>query len=184
MGTERDAAVDRLLDERNIYQCLVRMSRGSDRCDEELFLSSAHPDAIMAAGPFVGNPQEMYNWSSRFQREAYTATFHNLLNHHCEIVGDTAHTETYYIFAGCMGGSKNLLAGGRYVDRFERRGDVWGLMMRNNYVEWTSIVDAMASPLGEIPGLHLNGMPTQDRTDPSYERPLTNRRLRNPMTGD
>jgi hypothetical protein len=95
---------------------------------------------------------------------------------HCEIEGDDAHAETYYFFVGCMAGETNLLAGGRYIDRFERRQGRWGMVMRNNFVEWTSTAPALGSPLGEIPDLHMNGMPARDRSDASYIRPLVNKR--------
>ena len=181
MANESTTTLELLIAERDIYNCLVRMSRASDRFDKDLFLSAFHSDAVIAAGPFVGGPEELYDWSSRFQKKTYTATFHKLLNQYCEIDGDTAHAETYYLFVGCLGSETNLLAGGRYVDRFERRAGVWGLVMRNNFVEWTSIVPAMASPLGEVPGLDLNGVPSHDRSDPSYQRPLINRRARNTL---
>jgi hypothetical protein len=179
VASERDTQIDRMLDERGIHQCLVRISRGSDRCDRELFLSAFHNDAVIAAGPFVGGPEELYDWSSRFQKEAYTQTFHKLLNQYCDVDGEVAHSETYYLFVGCLRDKTNLLAGGRYVDRFERREGLWRLAMRNTFVEWTSVVPAMDSPLGEIPDLPLNGLPSQDRNDPSYVRPLVNRRARN-----
>ena len=51
--------------------------------------------------------------------------------------------------------------------------------LRNNFIEWTSMVPAMPSPLGEIADLHLNGLPAQNRSDPSYQRPLVNRRTLN-----
>jgi hypothetical protein len=172
-----------MLDERAIRQCLVRMSRGSDRFDRELFLTAFHRDAVIAAGPFVGGPEELYDWSARFQRETYSATFHKLLNQYCEVEGDTAHAETYYLFVGCLRNKTNLLAGGRYVDRFERREGAWGLVVRNNFVEWTSTVPAVDSPLGEIADLHLNGVPSQDLNDPSYVRPLVNRRALNNLAG-
>ena len=183
MANEREARLDRLLDEREIHQCLVRMSRGSDRFDRDLFLSAFHADAIIAAGPFVGGPEELYDWSAGFQQETYTDTFHQLLNHHCDLDGDTAHTETYYLFVGCLGEETNLLAGGRYIDRFERRAGVWGLVMRNNFVEWTSPVPAQASPLGAVADLERNGLPSHDRSDPSYSRPLVNRRQRSDLSG-
>jgi hypothetical protein len=180
MASDTAATLELLIAERDIHACLVRMSRGSDRFDRDLFLSAFHTDAIIAAGPFVGSPVELYEWSCRFQTETYTTTFHKLLNHHCEIDGDTAHCETYFFFVGCLlGGESNLLAGGRYTDRFERRAGKWGMVMRNNFVEWTSVVPAMASPLGEIADLECNGVPSHDRTDPSYARPLVNRRLLN-----
>lgn len=176
--TARDARLDALLDRQDIFDCLLRMSRGSDRFDRELFLSSCHPDAVLAAGPFVGSPEELYDWSSQLQKANYRLTMHKLLNFTCDIDGDTAHGETYYLFVGAVGEDTNLVAGGRYVDRFERRDGVWGIVLRNNFIEWTSALPAMANPLGEIPDLHLNGLPAQDRGDPSYLRPLVNRRER------
>ncbi len=174
---DRQAKLDALLDKQEIYECLVRQSRGTDRGDRELFLSGFHADSVVTAGPFVGSPADLYDWAAKFQADMYTATFHKLHQMSCDIEGDTAHAETYYLFVGCLtGGESNLLAGGRYVDRFERRGGVWGMIMRNNYVEWTSVVPAMASPLGDIPGLELNGMPARDRHDASYLRPLVNKR--------
>jgi hypothetical protein len=173
----REARLDALLDKDAIFDCLVRMSRGSDRFDRDLFLSSCHPDAVLAAGPFVGGREELYDWSAELARN-YRTTMHKLMQFTCDIDGDVAHAETYYLFVGCLGEETNLLAGGRYVDRFERRGGVWGLVLRNNFIEWTSAVPAAASPLGNIPDLHLNGLPAHDRSDPSYTRPLVNRRER------
>lgn len=177
IAPDKLARLDELLDKQDIYECLVRMSRGSDRADKDLFLSAFHTDAVIAAGPFVGGPSELYDWSAALQAANYTATFHKLLQQSCDITDDTAHAETYYIFVGCIGSETNLLAGGRYIDCFEKRGGVWGLVMRNNFVEWTSAVPAMTNPLGEIIGLELNGVPSHDRNDPSYSRPLANKRM-------
>lgn len=179
MANDRESRLDRMLDRQDILDCLIRMARGADRFDRELFLSGMHKDAITSAGPFVGGPEELYEWSHALQETTYTATFHQLLNHTVDFDGDTAHAETYYLFVGCIDTETNLLAGGRYIDRFERRDGVWGLVMRNNYVEWTSAVPAMPSPLGEIPDLQLNGLPARGKEDPSYQRPLVNRRKLN-----
>ncbi len=172
---DRQAKLDALLDKQEIYECLVRQSRGTDRCDKELFLSGFHADSVVTAGPFVGKPADLYDWAAAFQADMYTTTLHKLHQMTCDISGDEAHAETYYFFVGCMG-ENNLLAGGRYIDRFERRDGKWGMVMRNNFVEWTSMVPAMGSPLGEIPGLELNGVPARDGGDASYIRPLVNKR--------
>ena len=176
MNADKQARMDAMLDKHEIYQCLVRMSRGADRDDREMFLSGFHADSVVTAGPFVGSPSDLYDWAAKFQAEMYTATFHKLHQMHCDIQGDDAHAETYYLFVGCMAGETNLLAGGRYIDRFERRDGRWGMVMRNNFVEWTSTVPAVGSPLGEIPDLAMNGMPARDRGDASYIRPLVNKR--------
>jgi SnoaL-like domain len=175
--SDKQARIDAMLDKHEIYECLVAMSRGTDRADRELFLSGFHLDSTVTAGPFVGSPADLYDWAAKFQAELYSATFHKLHQMSCDIQGDDAHAETYYFFVGCLaGGETNLLAGGRYVDRFERRGGRWGMTMRNNYVEWTSTLPALGSPLGEIADLHLNGMPARDGSDASYIRPLVNKR--------
>jgi hypothetical protein len=177
---DRQQRMEQLLDRQDIVDCLTRTSRAADRFDRELFLSGYHSDAIVAAGPFVGGPEELYDWSLQLQEQAYTTTFHNLLNHSIDLDGDTAHVETYYLFVGCLaGGESNLIAGGRYIDRFEKRDGAWGMVMRNNFVEWTSVVPAMASPIGEVADAHLNGLPSRGRDDASYQRPLVNRRARN-----
>lgn len=182
MAGNRGNRLDRILDRQEIIDCLTRMARGADRFDKELFLSGMHKDAITSAGPFVGGPEELYEWARKLQEKTYTTTLHQLLNHTIDIEGDTAHVETYYFFVGCLGAETNLLAGGRYIDRLEKRDGVWGVAMRNNYVEWTSAVPAMGSPLGEIPDLPLNGLPSRSKDDPSYQRPLVNRRNLN-ITG-
>lgn len=169
--------LEAMLDKQDIYECLVRQSRGADRGDKALFLSGFHQDSVVTAGPFVGCPADLFDWASKFQADMYTATIHKLHQMSCDIDGDVAHAETYYFFVGCLaGGETNLLAGGRYVDRFERRGGVWGMVMRNNFVEWTSTLPATANPLGEIPGLELNGVVARDGSDASYIRPLVNKR--------
>jgi hypothetical protein len=171
------ARLEDMLAKQDIYECLVRQSRGTDRGDKALFLSGFHEDSVVTAGPFVGSPADLFDWAAKFQAEMYTATCHQLHQMSCEIDGDLAHTETYYLFIGCLaGGETNLLAGGRYIDRFERREGRWGMVMRNNFVEWTSTLPAIGSPLGEIPGLELNGMPARDSSDASYIRPLVNNR--------
>jgi len=175
-AADNASRLQELLDKQDIHECLLRMSRGSDRYDRTLFLSGFHADATVAAGPYVGDPAGLYDWSSAFQQGMYARTFHKILNHLCDLDGDQAHAETYYLFVGCLIGGDNLLAGGRYVDRFERRDGRWGLVMRNNFVEWTTTTPALESPLGEIPDLHLNGLPAFDRSDPSYQRPLVNKR--------
>lgn len=96
MDADRLAQMDLLLDRQDILDCLTRFSRGMDRFDRDVFLSAFHPDAVVAAGDFVGHPMDVYDWATAMHERGQVATHHNLLNHTCEIDGDTAHTETYY----------------------------------------------------------------------------------------
>jgi hypothetical protein len=173
------ARLRQLLDRQDILDCLIRFSRAMDRFDRELFLSAFHPDAIISAGEFVGDPDNLYAWARDLHEQGQSATHHNLLNHTCDIDGDSAHTETYYLFVGRNRDETNWMAGGRYIDRLQRRDGAWRIAMRTNAIEWSGVVPTMAIPFADVADMKLNGVAARSREDLSYLRPLTNRRQRN-----
>ena len=75
--------------------------------------------------------------------QGQVATHHNLLNYTCDIERDTAHTETYYLFVGRNRDATNWIAGGRYIDRLERRDGAWRIALRTNAIEWSGMVPTM-----------------------------------------
>lgn len=176
MDADRLTRLERLLDRQDITDCLARFSRGMDRFDKELFLSAFHPDAVMAAGNFVGGPAELYAWARDMHEQGQIATQHNLLNNTCDIDGDTAHSETYYLFAARNRDNSNWIAGGRYFDRLERRAGAWRIAVRTNTIEWSGTAVTMPIPFADVPDIADNGLAARDRSDPSYQRPLINRR--------
>src|SRR5882757_2984706 len=173
------ARLEHLLDRQDILDCLVRFCRGMDRFDRELFLSAFHGDAIIAAGPFVGGPEKLFDWASQLHQQGQLSTLHYMLNHSCEIEGDVAHTETYYLFTGRNRDDTNWTAGGRYIDRVERRDGAWRIAFRSNAIEWSGMVPTMPIPFLDVPDVHRNGVPSRAKDDPSYRRPLTNSRKMN-----
>jgi hypothetical protein len=174
--TEKLARLEHQLERQDILDCLIRFSRGMDRFDRELFLSAFHSDAVIAAGEFVGNPVALYDWASKLHEQGQSSTHHNLLNHTCDIDGDLAHTETYYLFVGRNRDETNWIAGGRYIDRLERRVGEWKIALRTNAIEWSGMVPTMPIPFAGVPDINLNGAPSRSKADPSYRRPLTNSR--------
>lgn len=179
MDADRLARLDLLLDRQDILDCLIRFSRGMDRFDRELFLSAFHPDAEIAAGSYVGGPVTLYEWASSLHEQGQVATHHNLLNVSCDIDGDIAHAETYYLFVGRNRDESNWVAGGRYLDRLEKRAGAWRIACRNNVIEWSGMVPTMALPFADVPDISGNGVPVRSRDDPSYRRPLVNQRRKN-----
>lgn len=167
-----------LLARQDILDCLIRFSRGMDRFDWELFLSAFHPDAIISAGEFVGGPEELYTWARDLHEQGQSATHHNLLNHSCELDGDIAHTETYYLFVGRNRDATNWLAGGRYIDRLQRRDGEWKIVLRTNAIEWSGVVPTAVIPFAGAADSQLNGVAARSTDDLSYLRPLVNRRER------
>ena len=175
---DRNARIDALLDKAEILDCLTRFCRGSDRRDRALFIACCHPDAIISVGPFVGSAAELYDWSDGMAA-TNNGTMHNLLNFTCDLDGDSAHSETYYFFTQRNLDGSNVLAGGRYIDRFERRDGEWKLLVRNNFIEWSSVVAGLDNPLNQVADLLANGTPSRGPDDISYTRPLVNVRARN-----
>ncbi|WP_373082951.1 nuclear transport factor 2 family protein [Zhongshania sp.] len=175
-GAEQAARLMQLLHRQDIHDCLLGFSRAMDRFDRDLFLASFHPDAIISAGEFVGGPVELYDWASAMHEVGQSATQHNLLNHTCDIDGDVAHTETYYLFVGRNRDDSNWIAGGRYIDRFERRNNEWKIAFRSNAIEWSGMAPTLPIPFADVVDLHLNGSPSRSKDDPSYLRPLLNQR--------
>ncbi len=176
MAADREARLDALLDEAEIRACLTRFSRGMDRFDKPLYLSAFHADATIAAGPFVGSAEACYDWAVPMHAGGQFATHHNLLNFSIDIKGETSHVETYYLFVGRNRDDSNWMAGGRYLDRLERRDGAWKIALRTNLIEWSGMAPSTPLPFADIPDLHANGAPARSPADPSYQRPLTNRR--------
>jgi hypothetical protein len=178
--------VQELHDRQAIRDCIGRYARGVDRFDRELILSAFHPDAIDEHGKFVGNPQEFVEWALDQHANAHLCHQHCLLNHSCELDGDAAHAETYFMFVSMNRQGKPLtMGGGRYVDRLERRNGVWGIVNRVCLRDWSMMderpdIDDLSSftstraLLSEEMRAFMNGGPgaKRDRSDPSYQRPL------------
>lgn len=176
ISPERLARLDAQLDRLEIQECLTRFSRGMDRFDRDCYLSAFWPDATMAAGPFVGSPAECWDWAVPMHEGGQVLTHHGLLNMTIEVDGDSAHAETYYLFVARNRDESVWQAGGRYIDRLERRNGEWRVAMRANVIEWSVVPPAMPLPFGDVPGIELNGTSRRDAEDISYRRPLTNRR--------
>ena len=181
------ARVNELWDREQIRQCLHRYSRGVDRFDREMILSAFHPDCLDEHGKFVGLPEEFVDWALGQHGAAHLSHQHCLLNHSCELDGDTAHAETYFMFV-CMNrkGTKPVtMGGGRYVDRLEKRDGAWRIAARVTLRDWALTddfpdMDDLSSftstrallSAAERAFMNAGRGPARDRSDPSYDRPL------------
>jgi len=183
MDTKQIARLEKLADRQDIVDCLTRFCRGMDRFDRDLFLSAFHPDAVIAAGSYVGGPVELYDWAQPMHEQGQIATQHTMLNTTVDIDGDTAHSEAYYIFSGRNRDDSNWIAGGRYIDRLERRTGEWRIALRTNVIEWSGMLPTMPIPFADVPDIFGNGAPSRSKHDPSYQRPLVNKRKPNMPKG-
>jgi hypothetical protein len=184
---ELAAKVTELCDREAIRECLRRYARGIDRFDRALILSAFHPDCLDEHGKFVGLPEEFVEWALGQHGRAHLSHQHCLLNHSCELDGSTAHAETYFMFV-CMNrtGKPVTIGGGRYVDRLEKRAGEWRIAARVTLRDW-SMTDEIPD-IGDLSSftstralltvaerafMNAGRGPARDRSDPSYDRPLT-----------
>ncbi len=179
MASDRERRLDELLDKQDIMECLARFSRGMDRFDRDIYLSAFWEDAEMAAGPFVGSAADCWDWALPMHEAGQILTHHALLQTTIDLDGEEAHTETYYQFVGRNRDESIWIAGGRYVDRLEKRKGEWRIALRTNVIEWCTLPPILPVPFADVPDIAVNGVSSRSKDDPSYQRPLVNRRAPN-----
>ena len=168
------AALQQLIDRQQIHDCITRYCSGVDRFDREMLLSVYHPDALDDHGAFVGSPIEFVDWALAYHAKYQHTHKHYVLNHRCELDGDSAHTETYWLFSGVnRQGPGGTIHGGRYLDRFEKRDGTWAIAARKCIIEWGGALTDIPMPPEALAAYAATGVASRDRDDPSYQRPLT-----------
>lgn len=158
--------VDELTDKQEIYEVVLRYCRGVDRLDLELVRSCYHPDGVDHHTGFSGTVDEYVTWV-RGALHRFAGTMHIVGNHHVELDGDRARSETYGTAVHWTASGEdprlNFTSGFRYVDRMERRDARWAIAERWAVREWTrSDAGRYLTKEGDGPG------PRRDRDDPVY----------------
>lgn len=162
------AKVKYLSDRQAIMDCLHRYSRGLDRLDADVLASAYHDDADDHHGGFRGRPSEFVKWADDLLRSEWDISLHVLDVNNVEVEGDTAHAETYALFAQRRIDGEGIDFGGaRYLDRLEEREGEWRIAARRLIIDWTARAESLS--FADIPEYPTG---RRDRSDPSYERPL------------
>lgn len=173
MQDQFESMIQEIHDKLKIREVMTNYCRGVDRMDREILMSCFHTDAIDDHGFVVGGPEVLWNSAHRYHCNAQSAHQHIITNHTCELDGDTAHTETYYMLAAMDAKDYSLtIAGGRYLDRLEKRDGEWRIAVRKCVVEWGG-VPTQASVAPELLAMmRENATIARDQSDASYDRPL------------
>ncbi len=141
--------------------------------------SAYHENAIDVHGSKAFTVEDFIDWAFAYH-EQQSHHQHYLTNVTIEVDGDTAHTETYYLFVGRYPNPEVplVVAGGRYVDRLERRDGRWAIATRVCTAEWRTTPESRLPDRG-IPAVVPEIVVSQERDDVSYARPLEAQLLRN-----
>lgn len=161
-----------LIDRHEIWQVLQRYGRGLDRLDRKLVRSCYFDDAIEDHGAFVGRPDDFIEWANQSTMNFITQ-HHGLMNHFCELDGNDAYAETYYVFTGVAEKPPHFQSMGRYIDHFQKRNGEWRIANRVTIIERNfDLMESSLFPVAAGPadarGAHTA---TRDRNDVSYQRP-------------
>lgn len=191
--TEADLATLHLVAARQeIEQVVRRYCRAIDRLDVELLKSVYHPDGTDSHGNFTGNAHEFAEFIVAELRETVSYGFHTITQSIIDVNDDLAAAESTYIgyhripsgwdkiasyfgetyahaaqAAGTLNQEHEYICGGRYLDRFEKRGGSWKIVRRVITNEWLQTGPALGEQHeGKIAAFNLPG--ARDRNDPLY----------------
>lgn len=119
---------------------VATIANATDRADAALMMSAMHEDAQVSLGVMDGTGSALAEALTAMIRVNMTVCFHSLGQSRFAIEGDRARGETHVTAYLATGGDTpaQTLTGGRYLDRFERRGGAWKLAERTFVQEWAT----------------------------------------------
>ncbi len=169
---ELESRLGELTDRSDIWQVLQRYGRGLDRFDRDLVKSCYWDDAIDDHDNFVGHVEEFIDWANMTSR-FFVIHHHGLMNHSCELAGDDAYCETYFLFTGVSETPPHAMSMGRYIDHFQRRNGEWRIANRVVIIEGNFELSphSLDVDIQATHGADERQPATRDRNDVSYHRP-------------
>jgi ketosteroid isomerase-like protein len=148
MTPKESALLQSLADREAIRECLYRYCRGIDRLDADALRSAYWPDGTDRHGPYNGSAQGFIDWALG-KLPGAGRMIHMIGNISIELRGDVAAVESYFqayqAERDAQGQPQATFLCGRYVDRFERRGDEWRVAARTVIYDW---LDQSPMPAG------------------------------------
>ncbi|HUH37684.1 MAG TPA: nuclear transport factor 2 family protein [Spongiibacteraceae bacterium] len=166
----QDAAIQALLDKQAIHELINAYCNAADRHDHEKMRSLYHEDAIDDHGSFFkGLAMEFIDRLPEIQKPM-KILHHNVTTVNIKLDGDRAEGEVYILAfhqVDTESGPFDLLIGGRYFDKYEKRAGVWKFAHRAVVADWANLHNPSIVNLDNpvIEGAYI-GKPGE--ADPSY----------------
>lgn len=161
---ERQKAID---DRHQIYDRLMAYTRGIDRNDGALVQDTFWPDALVDHGHSKFRGEGIGEIFEEVSKHATRGQCHWIMNIVYEFHGDQAITEAQHLYQAEAERNDvplTLTRALRYIDRWERREDVWRIFHRTVVETWNR-VDPIVERYPPNPNMYLAGT---DRNDVSY----------------
>ncbi|OYW49205.1 MAG: hypothetical protein B7Y36_12450 [Novosphingobium sp. 28-62-57] len=132
----REAALEAALARAEIHDLLMAYARGVDRADEALLASIFTDDSTVISGVVNGSGAAFARDITAFVRTNLEMCFHSVANEWIDVRGDEAVGE-HYVIAQMVQAGTEVLTGGRYIDRYQRRDGKWLIHSRTFVADWS-----------------------------------------------
>lgn len=166
-----DARLAALLDKQEITELIHAFARAADRHDHEAIRALYHADATDDHGAFFkGLTADFIDQLPDIQAPM-NILHHNVTTVNIRLDGDYAEGEVYALAfhqVATQNGPMDLLIGGRYLDKYEKRDGTWKFAHRSVLTDWARVEDPSTVTLDHpmVEG-SLLGQPGPE--DPSYK---------------
>ena len=164
-------SVQELLDKQAIYELLNAYFNAADRHDNEKMRKLYHADDIDDHGAFFkGLAMEFVDKLPEIQ-VPMEILHHNMTTVNIKLDGDYAEGEVYVLAFHKVrtdDGSFDLLIGGRYFDKYEKRDGVWKFLHKAVVADWAKVTDPSTVNL-DHPLLQGSHFGTPGEADSSYD---------------
>jgi hypothetical protein len=166
----RDQQLDALLDKQALYELVCSYANAADRHDHDKMRALYHEDAIDDHGHFAKGPAMAFIDKLPEIQAPMAILHHNVTTVNFVLDGDRAEGEIYLIAFHQVkdgAGAYDVLIGGRYFDKYEKRAGVWKFAHRAIVADWAYVANPSQVRLEHpfLAGAHI-GRPGP--ADPSY----------------
>ena len=135
------AALQAMLDKHALHELVLTYCRAADRRDFRLMRSLYHDDAIDDHGAMFSGPVDDFIAWIPSVMAGFEATAHSVSNALFVVDGDKANGEIYAhaYHRTHPPDAQEIVIGGRYLDRYERRAGVWKFIHRSLALDWCNV---------------------------------------------
>jgi len=159
-----------MIDEFQLRKLVHAYCRAVDRGDIAQLKNLYHHDAVDGHGGFSAGTADRFLEQLTAARPHIRSMQHNITTMNFTISGHAAEGEIYTIAIHTLAGSGqdlDLVVGGRYLDKYEKRDDAWKIIERTIVTDWARVNDPSSMDLSHpITKDTLRGTP--DANDPSH----------------
>jgi hypothetical protein len=160
-----------MLDEFQLQKLVHGYCRAVDRGELDKVRELYHHDAEDAHGAFSAGAVDDFLGALAAARPYLRSMQHNITTVNFAVDGNRAEGEVYSIATHTFSAGDrdvDVIVGGRYLDRYEKRDDTWKILERTIVTDWAHVNDPSTVDLSH-PITRDTARGTPDANDPSYQ---------------